>query len=791
MNKNICFLNARSPNIMRQPLHNTAKLPRQLLEELGVSEENNNGTRKKRGGPTNRKEQRKAVRVQKKFSHDNSRTERPRILRQRLSSDGEYESPKASVVTPQSRVKVTSVQPKAPKSILEVPTPKGRLDRAASPSPPPPAKISRGVKDRLATDDSEIAALEKKLGIKQSAKLPKSFEDDGLNSLLDGIDDAVGLNEVGPKKRKRTGADDWLERKRAKAQAIGEAEEDSGSSELSEGEESNTGSKEDSLDGEEDDELDRGLKIDREDESDPFDENDEPSPAKPAKKARENPYVAPVVAAGAPEGRKYILPSSRNKDSTGSEDLSRLRRQIQGLLNRLSEANLVSILGDVERLYRDHPRQHVSTTLLDLLMGLLSDPSTLQDTFIILHAGFIAAVYKISGTDFGAQAVQRIDEEFALHFADTNQESSGKRLTNLVSLLTELYNFQVISSNLIYDFVRLFLNVLSEINAELLLKVVRNAGPQLRQDDPSALKDIVLQLQKVATKMGEGHLSVRTKFMIETMNSLKNNRMKTGFAASTITSEHTIRMKKALGTLNQRSIRGREPLRIGLKDLRDTNKRGKWWLVGASYKNDAQDAQEEINVLATRRENKNGLNLDSVAADLIQLAKEQRMNTDVRRSIFIAIMSSTDVNDAYVRLMKLSLKKSQELEIPKVLIHCSGAEKLYNPFYTILSRRVCSDKKLRMAFQFSLWDLFKRLGEGEDEPEDDEDEVGEGKLELRSLVNLAKMFGVLVAEGGLTLGVLKVCSFRFIIVLARSYIDTDRISILRFCNLKHEHSLSC
>ena len=134
------------------------------------------------------------------------------------------------------------------------------------------------------------------------------------------------------------------------------------------------------------------------------------------------------------------------------------------------------------------------------------------------------------------------------------------------------------------------------------------------------------------------------------------------------------------------------------------------------------------------------------------------MNTDVRRSIFIVVMSATDYNDAYVRLMKLRLKKSQESEIPKVLIHCAGAEKEYNPFYTFLSRRLCSDKKLRMAFQFSLWDLFKQMGEGDEEPRES-DEQHEGTLGLRRLVNQARLFGVLIAEGGLGVGVLKVCSF--------------------------------
>ena len=250
--------------------------------------------------------------------------------------------------------------------------------------------------------------------------------------------------------------------------------------------------------------------------------------------------------------------------------------------------------------------------------------------------------------------------------------------------------------------------------------------------------------------------------MIETINNLKNNRMKTGLAASSIASEHTLRMKKTIGSLNTRSIRASEPLRIGLKDIRETEKRGKWWLVGASYKD--ENFVDEIEGSHTGRldaDPENGISSTTPGApDLLEIAKAHRMNTDVRRSIFITIMSSTDYRDAYLRLLKLRLKKTQKLEIPKVLIHCAGAENVYNPFYTLISRRLCSDRKMKMAFQFSLWDLFKEMDEGDDRTEDEHGDGETDGLGMGETVNLAKLFGMLVAEGGLGLGILKVCSVR-------------------------------
>ena len=746
---------------MAEPSHNYTRLPGKLRDEIGISKAEYDGARKSRNGPGRRKEQRKAARVEKKTRHVPFKRLAD-IRREKLEAVG---GKVLAVATEQRSVKATSIQPKAPKSILKA--------RKAQPIPSPPSssppKIARRVKDKLAEDDAEIAALEKALGVKNKSKLPKSFEEDGLDDLLDGLND-VDVSDPHSGKRKRTESQDWLENKRRKAQVPMEGEESADSEELED--EAVTGSLGEDEDGEENDEAIFDL-TDEDNEAAVFELEDadeildgtseegdesESTPAMPTKRPRENPYVAPVTASTASAFGKYVPPSLRAKASGQTEDLSRLRKQTQGLLNRLSEANMLSIVGEVEKLYQSNPRQHVSATLLDVLLGLLSDPSSLQDTFIILHAGFIAALYKVIGTEFGAQAVQRIDEDFAQHY-EKHEDRSGvdKRLVNLTNLFAELYNFQVIGSNLIYDLVRLFLGELSETNTELLLKIVRNAGPQLRQDDPSSLKAIAVLLQEQVAKAGETTVSTKIKFMMETMNNLRKNRMKTGVAASTISSEHTIRMKKTLGSMNEKTTKASEPLQISLKDLRESDRRGKWWFIGSSYRDEDQDNSK---MLVLNRQDKHhggdGLSLgDGTNGDLVQLAKEQRMNTDVRRSIFVAIMSATDYNDAYVRLMKLRLKKSQELEIPKVLIHCSGAEAGYNQFYTLLSRRVCSDRKLKMAFQFSLWDLFKQMGEGDDEAEDDENDEA-SRLGLRAVVNLARMFGGLIADGGLGLGVLKV-----------------------------------
>ncbi|KAF7125633.1 hypothetical protein CNMCM5793_001872 [Aspergillus hiratsukae] len=758
-----------------RPKHNTTSLPRTLRAELGIKD--HYGEKKhKRSGPAARKDRRQAERTEKKRGPPSKSKGRQYAAEDDdeeddladFGNDSDLDSDLDEDVPPP---KSKSAKPESkPKSILKK-NQKGaeesESEDAEDTSSMKPKKVSQAVQVKLDEDAAEIAALERKLGLKKGKKLPKSFEEDGLLDLLGDLDEGSADES---RKRKRE-ADEWLRNKRRKAQGLSPEDD-------SEEDDSELGSDEDLGDFDDDE--------DDFDDMDDYEDEDE-AEEKPAAKKRENPYVAPVAPSADNKPSKYIPPSLRATSSSESESLTRLRRQAQGHLNKLSEANLVSILGEFEKLYREYPRQNVTSTLLTLLFGLVCEGSALSDTFIILHAGFIAAVYKVIGPDFGAELVQKLVETFDAA-GDERGKFQGKEMINLISLLSQLYNFHVVGSTLVFDYIRLFLQEINEESTELLLKVIRNSGPQLRQDDPSSLKDIVLLIQPAVAKVGEESLSVRTKFMIDTITDLKNNRLKSA-PGSSVTSEHITKMRKILGSLNNsRVLRASEPISISREDIHNATKKGKWWLVGASWKEDPLvSARQELanlpqdNKAAVQEEDSEG------EPDLASIAKAQRMNTDIRRSIFVAIMSATDYQDAHVRLLKLRLKRTQEYEIPRVLTHCAMEEEAYNPYYTLIARRLCGEmgRRMKVSFMYTLWNGFKRMGESGDMDEDDDD-TGFGddtdernQLSMKAAVNLAKMYGSLIADGALTLSVLKTLNFAYLQPKTKAFLEILIISIIQ------------
>ena len=269
--------------------------------------------------------------------------------------------------------------------------------------------------------------------------------------------------------------------------------------------------------------------------------------------------------------------------------------------------------------------------------------------------------------------------------------------------------------------------------------------------------------------------------MVESVSKLANKGMKTGVADSLVSAEHILRMRSMLGSLNERNIKSSEPLGIGLKDLRETDKRGKWWLVGASFRDDETKSKEQEppdgRVVVYDGDDSRDTT-SSEDADLVRLARHLGMNTDVRRSIFVTIMSADDYETAYKRLQKLPLNSSQKTEIPPVLIRCSSAQENYNPFFTLLARRLIStEPKLARTFQFSVWNLFDRMREAEGDEEDEEND-GLGKVELRSILNLARMVGTLIAEDGLSLRVLKDLNFAYLPEKLRHFAELLLITVI-------------
>lgn len=516
--------------------------------------------------------------------------------------------------------------------------------------------------------------------------------------------------------------------------------------------------------------------------------------------------AAPSAPAAATEGTttKYIPPALRAKlaaansspnthPNSASADAEldpivaqKLRRQTQGLLNRLGDSNIDTILTDIEVLYRTHPRFHVTSSLTTLILSTITSRSKLIDTFVILHAALIASLHKVVGVEFAAYFIQRLVEELTLHYealktSDGGEEGEerGKECLNLTVLACELYNLHVVACPLIYDLIRMFLGEgeggVGEVDIELLLKTIRSCGHQLRTDDPTSLKSII----SLAQTRVSSSTSTRTKFMLERMADLlksskgsKNNTNDPSNPASPA-GQLLTKMKKFLGGLGKkRTVKSHEALRIGLKDLKDADKKGKWWLVGAAWtgQSDQGDAEGLTKLLpmnaranAIQSSTPGKVEVDEQQTQLLELARAQGMNTDTRRLVFVTLLSAEDFKQAAENVLLLKLNDVQRREVVRVLVHCVGSEEVYNPYYTLIGQEVCrNDHGMRITLQYCLWDFLREIGQSEvgGEKFTSLSSTEEGKeVDPRRISNLARAYGWWFTHDCLSLQALKTVDF--------------------------------
>nr|CBN82042.1 Nucleolar MIF4G domain-containing protein 1 [Dicentrarchus labrax] len=577
-------------------------------------------------------------------------------------------------------------------------------------------------------EDREIKKLERQLGLnkrKNKKSLPQSFVADGLDYILGMLDSgssAVGMYDDDD--------EDNMDVAKENFEKLGEkdsqlSDEEPGDEMASEGSDEDMGSFDDEneVDDDDDDDDDDDEMVDEEEAEeeeemeDELNENnsDDETEGEAEDEAEEDAEDDAEEGADTADTKtsdsksetvdstagKYVPPHLRNTgDDERKAELEKLKRNVKGLVNRLSEPNMASISGQLEELYMSCSRKDMNDTLTEVLLAACVTPALMPDRLLMEHVLLISVLHHTVGIEVGAHfletVVRKFDEVYKI-------PSESKECDNLVAIVGYLYNFQVVHSVLIFDILKLFVGAFTEKDVELVLFVLRNVGFALRKDDALALKELISEGQRKASNVGSKfHDQNRVRFMLETMLALKNNDMRKipGYDP-----EPVERLKKLQRTLIHRSAGGSDmKLRVSLDNLLAAEQVGRWWIVGSSWSG-APMISEQGNA-----NSKQSTAEGQFSAKVLELARKQRMNTEVRRNIFCVIMTSEDYLDAFEKLLRMGLKDKQEREIVHVLMDCCLQEKTFNAYYAVLGEKFCSqDRRFQMTFQFNLWDKFREL----------------------------------------------------------------------------------
>lgn len=461
---------------------------------------------------------------------------------------------------------------------------------------------------------------------------------------------------------------------------------------------------------------------------------------------------------------KYVPPHLRQRSDNEKQKLLTLRKTINSSLNKVGDENLLLTIKTIINIYNSNPHTDVNMVLTDIILAGIGNDIKVMDSLVRLYTAVIAGATYVFGSSVIGYYLERMYGEFNTIYTKTVNEQImsedpdfvyNKKTSNYLLSIVYLYELQCINCHLIFDIIKRLIKSFSPLDLELLLLTLKSCGFQLRSDDPESLKYIIIDVKDKAKEIdveNNKEMSVKSKMMLDMIIDLKNNRQRTTYINEV---ERMNSIKKQIKSVSKNS--NYVALNIGSDDLINVDTKGRWWIMGAQWKPDSNSANTITDNLISSlsKEKKNSL---------LELAKKMRMNTDIRRGIFVIIMGSEDYLNAFEQLQKLNLNNVQQREVIHILLDCCGQEKQYNPYYAFLAQHLCSfNHSYKFTIQLSYWDFFKEID----------------NFPVRKIANYAKLLSHLLLKFTLSFGILKTLQFSnlskqtkmFLVVLLKDFLN--------------------
>ncbi|RCN39216.1 MIF4G domain protein [Ancylostoma caninum] len=550
--------------------------------------------------------------------------------------------------------------------------------------------------DDAEQDDIDIHRYSRLLGIKEGKKSKKlkSFANDGLDctlisTVLCGLTSSLRvilldlLDFCDSDNRKRilaSSADQEISLSGADL-----SDEDDGMS----GSEAGVNIEEDDIsmkDDENDDDMD-DVQEPSDEEGDESEDDDEDDLQEDIYGRMINRKTGQVIGADP----KAALKKLEDLDAKGgdSESKQQIDRALMGTINRLSEGTLVRSLQVISEYWQNHSKNDVKSCLTNIMLRLIGSPYRLQDQLLSLYALFIAHIHAFTSDEIctsnsfpAAYFVEVFLSDFVEQISQP-QSTDDKKLENSVVFMAHLLNFHVIKMSVIVEVLQKLREHLNVDNLQLVVTLASYSYKALRRHYWTAFSEEMAAISRSLESAVFSGLP-RAKFLGETLSALQKT-APTNIDMSI--TEHHLKL---------------------FQGLRKKNK-----LV----------SDQEL-----------GMSLD----DIIH-AEERGRCCDDSKICFEA--TSDDEDNAFERLLHLSLKGQQEREIIYVSIIMMLREKTFNPFYPMLIARFCDfDKRFALTTQYALWDRIREAD----------------SLKLRARSRLADLIHHLISHETLPITVLKV-----------------------------------
>lgn len=204
--------------------------------------------------------------------------------------------------------------------------------------------------------------------------------------------------------------------------------------------------------------------------------------------------------------KKYVPPHLR-RTLTAGEDQKQgsIQRRIRGLLNRISEENVRSIVDELVGMYNGLGRIYVSSMFSTELIKAVAEGPKVTDQFIGILSATVAAFSAMSKShEVASTFLSTLASAIKTHYK--KEDSIGT--LNLTSLLSHVYLCGLVTPLVVYGLLEEFVERMLDLDIALIHKTLQICGLRLRSADPESMKTFIIKLHNRVADIGQTGLFI-------------------------------------------------------------------------------------------------------------------------------------------------------------------------------------------------------------------------------------------------------------------------------------------
>ncbi|BAF29526.1 uncharacterized protein [Oryza sativa Japonica Group] len=355
-----------------------------------------------------------------------------------------------------------------------------------------------------------------------------------------------------------------------------------------------------------------------------------------------------------------------------------LKKSINGLVNKVNATNIKNI---VPELFAENLVRGRGLFCQSCIKSQMASPG-FTDVFAAL-----VAVVNTKFPEIGRLLLVRV----VLQLKRAYKRNDKPQLLAATKFIAHLVN-QVVAHELVaLELLTVLLENPTDDSVEVAVGFVKECGAMLQDLSPQGLHAIFERFRGI---LHEGEIDKRVQFLIEGLFAIRKAKFQ-GFPAirpelDLVEQEdqftHEISLEDELDPETNLNVFRANPNFAEDEKAYENLKRS---ILGAESSDDEEGSDDASDEDAEEESD------DEEDEEQMEIRDQTETNLiNLRRTIYLTIMSSVDFEEAGHKLLKIKLEPGQEMELCIMLLECCSQERTYLRYYGLLGQRFCMINKV-------------------------------------------------------------------------------------------------